>query len=111
MFTDFEIRPVVEAQNGTCRAFDTAREARQHLEGSASFFFGLYGQEDDRTWQHLADRGTKPEMVTLIENLLGSKVNWQDENRCTFYRSALSSPVPLQIGCNAVPVATVRCNR
>ena len=105
VFTNFEIRPVVESQHGTCQAFDTIREARRHLNASSAFFFGLYGQEDDHTWQHVTDRASKPEMVSLIQNLLGSKLHWQDENRCTFYRSAISSPVPLQIWCNAVPAA------
>ena len=60
---------------------------------------------DDGTWQHLADRATKPEMVSLVQNLLGSTLAWKDEDRCTFYRSALSSPVLLQTWCNAKALA------
>lgn len=105
MFTDFEIRPVVVTENGTCRAFDTAREARRHLNASSSLLFGLYGQEDDDTWQHVADCPTKTELLVLIENLFGLKPHWKDEDRCTFSKSALSSPVPLQTWCNAKSLA------
>ena len=116
MFNHFEIRPVVADPYGSCQAFDTSKEARRHLtqsatrpavqgdedvKGAYSFFFGLYGLESDGTWQHVADRITKTEMLALVKNLLGATLQWHDDNKCAFYRGSTGSPVPLQIWCGA----------
>lgn len=87
MFHTYEIRPIVEAQNGEitpCLTYPEAREYADEVDGEV--FFGLYAQEPDGTWQHIADRVRKEAMLELVEGLFGRSPEWNHKNRIVFQR-------------------------